>query len=60
VIGSNQAEVCSIAMGRQSDWASVFVTLTSYAVGNASAGTIADCNSSYDAGIATWLDTRLR
>lgn len=32
VMSSNQAEVCRIAMGRQSNWASVFVELTSYAV----------------------------
>ena len=32
VMSLNQADVCSIAMGRQSSWASVFVELTSYAV----------------------------
>ncbi len=32
VMGSNQPEVCNIAMGRQSDCVSVFVELTSYAV----------------------------
>ena len=53
VMGSQQAEVCSIVMGRQSNWASVFVQLTSYAVGNASASTMADCNSNYDASLST-------
>ncbi len=31
VMGPNQAEVCSIALRRQSVWASVFVELISYA-----------------------------
>ncbi len=60
VLGPNQAEECRIAMGRQSAWGSVLVELVSYAVGKAPAGTMADCNSSYDGSLVTWPDTHLK
>lgn len=67
VMDPNQTELGSIALGRQSGWASIFVELK---VGRASAvdilcswkasaATLANCNSSYDAGLVTWLDTHL-